>query len=334
MNKTWVALAFLACLLSSSCNRQDRNQSPRAAPLRIAIDQFVGFAPSYVAVEQKFFEKRGIKVEPLPILDTAQRTSAFASGRVEAICTTLDSLLLAAAKGVDLVVVAAVDESRGADGILVSPSIRKPADLKGRTVGFQEAMPSQFLLLWYLMHNGLKPDDVRRVNMNADDAGAAFIAGKVDAAVTWEPWLSRAKEGGKGRLLVSTADLPGVLVDVLAVRRDLFTNRRDAVQALYGGWMDAIAFYQKSRDAALPIMSRNLKLPEDEVRRNAAGLRFADRAYNRDFFSRQAENSAWTLAKKADEMWQAAGLMAKGQDSSRFISDEIVHADEKNPAGK
>jgi NitT/TauT family transport system substrate-binding protein len=284
----------------------------------------VGFAPVFVASEEHFFSQRGLTVEALPILDTAQRTTAFASGRVDAICTTLDSLLLTGTKGVDLVIVFAVDESKGADGILTSPSIRKPTDLKGKRVAFQEAMPSHFLLLWYLNANGMNADDVQRINMNADDAGAAFIAGKVDAAVTWEPWLSRAKEAGKGRLLTSTADLPGVLVDVLAVRRAVLVNRPEAVQALYAGWMDAIDFYNKSPDVAVSVMSKNLKLDEKEVRLNASTLLFADRSFNNQFFKRDAKDSAWTLAAQAVKIWQGAGLMPAGQNSDQFISDQIV----------
>jgi NitT/TauT family transport system substrate-binding protein len=34
--------------------------------------------------------------------------------------------------------------------------------------------------------------DIQSIQMEQDKAGAAFVAHKVDAAVTWEPWLTRA----------------------------------------------------------------------------------------------------------------------------------------------
>lgn len=320
-----LVVTSFATVCLTNCRQNGSHQT--AVPVRVAIDQFIGFAPIYVASDRGYFTQRGVSVEALPILDTAQRTASFASGRVDAICTTLDSLLLLASKGVDLVIVAAVDKSHGADGILAARTVRTATDLKGKTVAFQEGMPSHFLLLWYLLNNGLSPADIRAVNMNADDAGAAFTAGKVDAAVTWEPWLSRAKTDGKGKLLVSTADLPPVLVDVLAVRREVLTSRRAAVAALYSGWMDAIEYYKTSPDAALTIMSGGLKLSLDEVRQNAQTVEFADRAFNRGFFDKSAHDSAWSLATRAIGIWQTAGLMTPGQDSGRFLTDEIVRSE-------
>jgi NitT/TauT family transport system substrate-binding protein len=185
-------------------------------------------------------------------------------------------------------------------------------------------MPSHFLLLWVLTANGLEPKDIHQVNMNADAAGAAFVAHKVDAAVTWEPWLSRAKTSNSGHILVSTAQLPGVLVDVLAVRRDFFEKHQQEVQALYEGWMAAIDTYHQSPQTATSIMSKYLKLAPDEFQQNASGLRFADRAYNKHFFNRDSPNSAWLLAGKADQIWKAANLLPQNANSSKFITDIIV----------
>ena len=40
---------------------------------------------------------------------------------------------------------------------------------------------------------GLKESDLNTVNMTAADADSAFVAKRVDAAVTWEPWLTKGK---------------------------------------------------------------------------------------------------------------------------------------------
>ena len=51
-------------------------------------------------------------------------------------------------------------------------------------------------------------------------AGAAFVANKVDAAVTWEPWLSRGKKTDFGHLLVDSSTTPGLITDVIIVTKD------------------------------------------------------------------------------------------------------------------
>src|SRR4051794_30218651 len=110
-------LLFLCCLAGISCHNSARE------PLRVGIDTFVGFAPVYLARDLGYFDEYDVKVEPQVIMDTMERTTALAGGRIDALCTTADSLLLAAANGADLVIVAAVDESAGADGIVSRPSV-------------------------------------------------------------------------------------------------------------------------------------------------------------------------------------------------------------------
>ena len=45
--------------------------------------------------------------------------------------------------------------------------------------------------------------------MTAADAGAAFVAERVDAAVTWEPWLTRGRQAPHGHLLIDSSKHPG-----------------------------------------------------------------------------------------------------------------------------
>ena len=58
--------------------------------------------------------------------------------------------------------------------------------------------------------------DIEPVNMAATDAGVAFAAKQVDAAVTWEPALSQGAKSEHGHLLLTSADKPGLITDVVA----------------------------------------------------------------------------------------------------------------------
>ena len=75
-------------------------------------------------------------------------------------------------------------------------------------------------------------DDVIKENMTAADAGAAFVANRVDAAVTWEPWLTRGKATDHGKVLVDTSSTPGVIIDVLAFRSDVVKTRGDDIRKI------------------------------------------------------------------------------------------------------
>ena len=71
-------------------------------------------------------------------------------------------------------VTAIVDESAGADGILVKNDINSIADLKGKTVGVSINQTSHYLLMQALETAGLTDADVDLVNMTSSDAGVSF----------------------------------------------------------------------------------------------------------------------------------------------------------------
>jgi NitT/TauT family transport system substrate-binding protein len=322
---TFKVIAILAVILLSFASSCETPKPP--PPLKVGIDRFVGFAPIYLARD-----RMGLAVEPIMILDTVERNSAFASGRVDALCTTADSLLLAADKGVDLVIIGAVDMSVGADGVVAKPDIKSIQDLKNKTVAFQEAMPSHFFILWLLDNNGMSRSDIVPVSMNADEAGAAFIAGKVDAAVTWEPWLSKAVESGKGRLLTSTADHPGILIDVLAVRRDVLERRERDVIALYKGWMKAVELAHSNPEDSNSLMSQKIGIELNDFKAQLNTVKLADQAFNEQFFKRDNPNSIWNLAGKAIPLWKKGRVIDVNDnfDPSKHITDRIVTLAGKN----
>ncbi|RYD03002.1 hypothetical protein N752_21570 [Desulforamulus aquiferis] len=88
-----------------------------------------------------------------------------------------------------------LDTSYGADGILAKQDIKTLEDLKGRSVALDVGTTSHFFLLSCLQKVGLSDKDITITPMGSSgDAGQAFVAGKIDAAVTWElawPWGKR-----------------------------------------------------------------------------------------------------------------------------------------------
>src|SRR5205807_10647315 len=121
-------------------------------------------------------------------------------------------------KADDFKYVAAIDDSNGGDGIVATRDIKSIKDLKGRKVAVNEGSVSQFYLNVLLAKAGLKETDLQTVNMTAGDAGGAFVAKRVDAAVTWEPWLSKGKATDHGHLLVDSSTTPGLITDAIIAK--------------------------------------------------------------------------------------------------------------------
>src|SRR6185295_9408811 len=177
------------------------------------INSWVGWAPLYLAQAKNLFGTS--KLELIRVEETGARKSTMIAGQVDGYGSSVDNFALDATEGVPGRIVMTFDESHGADGIVSKKSIATPADLRGKKVGFQKGLPSHFLLLTVLQAANLSPSDVQQVDLDDDKAGAAFAAGRLDAAVTWEPWISKAAAPANGKILVSTREYPGLIVDAL-----------------------------------------------------------------------------------------------------------------------
>ena len=164
-----------------------------ADTVKIAFSTWVGYGPLYIAEQEGFFKKNGVDVELIKMEDPKERFPALMADRIEMIASTVDTALLYMKTPTDFQYVAAIDDFDGGDGIIAKKDITSVADLKGKKVGVNKGSVSEFYLNDLLDKAGLKESDLNVVNMTAGDAGSAFVTGRVDAAVTWEPWLSRGK---------------------------------------------------------------------------------------------------------------------------------------------
>ena len=113
--------------------------------------------------------------------------------------------------------------------------------MKGKKVGATLGEVNHFLLLVGLEKAGLKESDVALTNMSADDAGAAFVAGQLDAAVTWEPWVTKAKSAG-GHTIFTSAEIPDTIIDCVAVPKASVSAKRASYSAFIGAIDKGVAF--------------------------------------------------------------------------------------------
>ena len=124
-----------------------------------------GFAAGYVAQEQGFFKKRGIDMEFIQTMSSGNNPPALVSNSVQVAGPTMPTLLQANDSGLDLVVIASGAVYPLEADILVArqgSGIKKPADLKGKTVGVPGlGALLHFMLIRNLKQNGVDPNDVK-----------------------------------------------------------------------------------------------------------------------------------------------------------------------------
>jgi NitT/TauT family transport system substrate-binding protein len=283
-----------------------------AEPLRVFHFTWVGYGPLFVAQEKGLFAREGIEVALIKNDDHTAAFAGLATRQADAIAGGLQDAAVFAAPGEEpLVCILAMDDSRGADGIVAASDIETIADLRGRSVGVLRGGIPHFYLNFVLREAGLGESDIEVVDLSGEDAAQAFLLGDVDAAVTYEPWLTQGKEAGHGHLLTDTSEQPGLLVDCLITRPAILAERLADFQALARAWDAALHYVEAHPDESAAIMARHVGgwLEDPAVfAETLKGVRFYDAAANRAYFgTAEHPGPIHGILEKAIEVWASLG---------------------------
>jgi NitT/TauT family transport system substrate-binding protein len=315
------ALVALAC----SAPQPEKSNQGQDQPFVVGVVTWVGSGPFFLAKNKGLFGDSNVQISIID--DAAGRRAALSQGSIQAMAATVDDFANAAAAGLPAVAILKTDDSFGGDGIVASADIKTVKDLAGKTVAFPQGMPSHFFLIEILKRNGLSLKDLNVRYMEAGQAGAAFVAGKVDAAVTWEPWLSKAAEREGGHVLVTTRDSPGLISDIVVASRDAAANRAGDVTAFVRGWFSAVDYLHAHPKDSNALMAKALSLPLDQWDSILAGIRYSDLANNRDYFGLGGSPSKFdAVFTTAGEVWQRQGLVDKPASATDHVDTRFLMA--------
>ena len=173
---------------------QKTDEPTTGQTLHLGLNPWIGNGIYHIAKEKGFFSAEGVNVELQDYADGAVGKQLISSDRVDMLSLTPETVVVIKDAGIDVKAVAFTDTSEGGDGIIATQNIKTLSDLRGKKVAYEEGSPSHFFLSYLLDKEGMSTKDLQSVNVIAPDAGAAFVSGNVDAAVTWQPWLSKASD--------------------------------------------------------------------------------------------------------------------------------------------
>jgi NitT/TauT family transport system substrate-binding protein len=301
-----------------------------ADALKLAHSTWVGYGPFYIAQEKGFFKQEGVEIELSVMENTPLKMGALMAGRVDIVASTADEFPTYMRNGKPLRYILAVDNSNGGDGVVSNKNIKTVADLKGRTVAFEEGSVSQFFINALLRQAGLTQKDIKVVNMTATDAGVAFSANRVDAAVTWEPHLSQGANTDHGKVLVSSSQTPGLIVDVVAVLDKTAKDKRKELKGFVRAWQRALDFLESNPDEGYRIMAKGvggwLEDPE-EFKGAVTGIEYLSIERNKEMFG-TAQNPG-VLAKTITDaitIWDDLGrIKVDGLQASDLIDTSFLN---------
>jgi len=280
-------------------------QPAARGPLRLGCHPWPGYELFFLAREQGGWPAEAVHLVDMPSASSSLR--GLGTQSLHAAGLTLDEVLSARSRGMDLRVVGVLDVSIGADVVLARPNLGSVAALAGRRVGVEASAVGAVMLEAMLSRHGMRVSDVQVVSLAADQHEAAWRDGRVDALVTYDPTAGRLLSGG-ARPLFSSAEVPGYIVDVLAVRAEVLEARGAQIRAALAAHFSALAALRQSPQRHLAPMARRLGMSEPELESSLARLELPG----------VADNQAWLrpggrLQDSADRLRQVmvrTGLLA------------------------
>jgi NitT/TauT family transport system substrate-binding protein len=296
-------------------------------PLKIGYSDWPGYTSWEIGKVKGIFKKNGVDVELVWFPVYTDSLTAVNTGKLDGNLQTWSDLMAPLAEGIDLKVVQVLDNSFGNDAIVAKPGIESVKDLKGKTVGTELATVDHFMLLKALAMNGMTEKDIKYVNLTVGDAAAAFIAGKIDAAAIWQPWIAQIQREGKGKVIFSSADIPGLVPDIVVLHKKVIDERPEDVQAMVKSYFEIVDFIKSNEDEAVAIMAKVVEQPPADYKAFLPGTKFFDLDQNLNAFAKRDDDSSlYGSGKTIAEFLKSSDQIKKVPDYGAALEPKFVEA--------
>ncbi len=190
-----LALAWLLMLLagSSSCSRG--NDPGKLETLTIAAVPTELNAMVYIAEDQKFFARNGLRVALKDYDSGATAAAGMLNAEANIALAAEFPIVRQVFNKKDIINFGTITKYENTFIIWPADSgIKTIQDLKGKRIGVTLQTISEFYLGRTFQLNGMDLQQVSLIDTKAPDSEKAILNGKVDAIATWEPWVTQIKD--------------------------------------------------------------------------------------------------------------------------------------------
>jgi len=298
-----------------------------AKALRIAYSDWPGWTAFEIGIQKGWFKEAGVDVvfswfDYLPSLD------AFTAGKVDAVLVTNGDALVTGANGAKSKLILLTDYSNGNDQVIGKPGVKAFAQLKGKKVGLELTLVEHLLFLQALEKFKMKPDDVTLVNFPTNETPQALSSGQVSAVAAWYPISAQARKAVAGsKPLFTSADVPGLIYDTLAVNPSSLAQRRDEWIKVTKVWYRIADFVRdpKTQGEAAAIMAAKVGVKPADYAANIPGTYFLSLAESKKRYQKgDGLDSIYGSSKIADAFNTNNKVYKVSQVVDDYIDPSIV----------
>lgn len=318
-------MIFFLIFLGLGCDSND----PKVVhpPLRIAINVWPGYAHAFIAAKKGFFTNNGVAVNLQLNKEQSQSVEQYKRGELDGLFDVFTNTVIGMAEGLHAKVVYVADYSQSGDVIIGRSELASMADLKGKTVSFEQVNTfSHIYVLKALTDHDLNESMVRFEIVSPQKVLDALEQGQIDAGHTWEPITSQALAKGY-KILSRAGDIPGIITDVLAFKPEVIAQRPQEVQAVVKSMFAAQAFIATNQEEAVAIMAEAVGMSREEMSSGLSGVFQPDLQTNIAAMTQsQSPTSLYNSGKFIVNFLLGRGQLNEELDLSKVIDARFVQA--------
>lgn len=260
----------------ANSDEKSNEETGEKITITIGTQPWIGYGPWWIAEQKGIFEKYNIEAKFTNFIQDSDLNAAFASDNIQmANIATHTGLKMIANNDIDLKIITFLDESLSADAIVTKSEYQSLEDLKGKKIAFEEGTTSDILFRQAVSDHHLSVDDFEIVYMPASDAGLALLSNKVDAAVTYEPYISSIMEKDSNiHIIYSGENSPGLISDIAAVKADFLNENPELVKTLQQIWDEALKAWEEDQNSGNEIIAKESGTEVDQLPPILEGIHF------------------------------------------------------------
>ena len=269
----WKLLFVLYCMLTlSGCEKPPvtagtSGSTPARQKVTIALVNQPQSTLIFVAMKKGYFSDEGLDVHPLLQSFGKAALQTMIEGKADFATSAETPIMFSILRGDAIFVVANIETSTANDAVVarVDAGISKPADLKGKRIGFMPGTTIDFFLDSFLTAQGLTRQDITPVPLKPDEVLDALLTKKADAVAAWNYPLTQIKRQ-LGAQAVTFYDRQIYTEHFnIAAMQDFVRKNPQTVTALLRGLVRAQAFVDGHANEAQDIVAEAIKVEKDLV---------------------------------------------------------------------
>ncbi|WP_229008623.1 ABC transporter substrate-binding protein [Methylophilus sp. Leaf408] len=234
-------------------------------PLRIGWVYAMANAPAVIADKKGFYAAEGLNVDLKSFNDGPLLQQAVAAGDLDVAYVGSPPVYHWFSRGLESKILAQVNYGQAAVIANQKSPVITVSDLRGKKLaGVAKGSGMDVLLRGYVLKEKarLDPDqDLSIINMPAGNMNAALEHNEVDAAFSWEPFVSQSLLRGSSKLVLDVnKELPQYPWYVVIALPKTLKSRPEEVTKLLRAHLKAIAFLQSNPEESNQIIAEAFKL--------------------------------------------------------------------------